>query len=258
MSGDISLTVQKAIHLLSEIGGGSSGIRLADLVQRSGLSKTVCFRLLTTLESEGMVMRDESSGGYVLGLKFIELAGRSLSRNTLRSQAAPIMDELARRTGDSVLLFIPSKLKAMCIERRDGDAPVRPQGADIGGCLEFNTGGAPLVILSYLPDDEREAFLAQELQKTTSRSIVDPDEIRKRIARVRRVGYAIGDEDAIEHVVAVGAPLFGHEQRLLGGLSIGGIKARYTPKRIREITEIVCEAADRISSKLGGSGSRAK
>lgn len=253
MGTDVSLTVQKAMGLLAEIGYSEQPLRLADLVVRSELSKTVCFRLVATLEGEGMLMRDQSGAGYSLGLKFIELAGRSLAGNKLRSRAVPVMDEIARRTGDSVLLFVPTKLVAMCIERRDGDAPVRPSGVDIGGCLQLNTGGAPLAILSYLPQAERERFLKGALPKPTSRSVADRIQLAKRITQVRRLGYAVGDEDAIEYVVAVGAPIFGHGQQLLGALSVGGIKPRYTARKIREITAIVCEATGRLSSMLGGS-----
>lgn len=253
MGTDVSLTVQKAMGLLAEIGYSEQPLRLADLVVRSELSKTVCFRLVATLEGEGMLMRDQSGAGYSLGLKFIELAGRSLAGNKLRSRAVPVMDEIARRTGDSVLLFVPTKLVAMCIERRDGDAPVRPSGVDIGGCLQLNTGGAPLAILSYLPQAERERFLKGALPKPTSRSVADRIQLAKRITQVRRLGYAVGDEDAIEYVVAVGAPIFGHGQQLLGALSVGGIKPRYTARKIQEVTAIVCEATGRLSSMLGGS-----
>lgn len=252
MSNDLSLTVQKAIGLLAEVGRAGGPVRLVDLVERSGLSKTVCFRLLATLESEGMLRKDETGGGYQPGLRLIELAGRSLAGNTLRSLAAPVMDEIARLTGDSVILFVPSKLAAMCIERRDGNAPIRPAGVDIGESLQFNTGGAPLAILSFMPDEDRELFLESELPRPTSRSTVNVRELRKRIEQVRKVGYAIGDEDAIEYVVAVGAPIFGRNQRLLGALSVGGIKPRYTVKKIREVAVIVCEASTRISSMLGG------
>jgi DNA-binding IclR family transcriptional regulator len=251
MSGELSLTVQKAIGLLTEVGRSKTPMRLVDLVESSGLSKTVCFRLLATLESEGMLRRDVAGGAYMPGLRLIELAGRSLAGNTLRSLAAPVMDEVARMTGDSVILFVPSKLAAMCIERRDGNAPVRPAGVDIGESLQFNTGGAPLALLSFMANEDRERFLSGALPQPTNRSMVNVVDLRKRIVQVRKAGYAVGDEDAIEYVVAVGAPIFGRNQSLLGALSVGGIKPRYTAQKIREIAVIVCEATTRISSMLG-------
>lgn len=252
MGIELSLTVQKAIALLGQVASSDQPSRLVDLVSNSGLSKTVCFRLLSTLESEGLIRRNDSGGGYVLGLRTIEMAGKSLSGNTLRSRSIPFIDAMARTTGDAVMLFVPSKLTAVCFERRDGDAPVRAAGVDIGGSLPLNTGGAPLALLSHLPDDEREQFLAGSLPRPTRKSIVDVAELRRRIAEVREVGFAIGDEDAIDYVVAVGAPIFGRERRLLGALSCGGIKPRYPAKRIREVTAMVCDAAGRISALLGG------
>lgn len=247
---EVSLTVQKALQLLSVIGRATTPVLLSDLVQRAKLSKTVCFRLLTTLEGEGMIVHDDA-GGYVLGPKLIELAGRSLSRNALRSQAGPILDQVVRATGDTVLLFIAANNFAICIERRDGDAPVRPAGVDIGGRLHIHTGGAPFALLSFMPADEQEKLIHSSLPRVRPKTVVDPIEIRQRILEVRRTGISIGDEDAIDHVIAVGAPIFGHEGRVVGALSIGGIKQRFTPAYVRNVTKIIRDSVKQITAKLG-------
>lgn len=254
MSTDRSLTVQKAISLLALISEQNHPIKLNEISKSSGIGKTVCLRMLSTLEYEGLIARDVQSGGYITGIRLIEFAGRALTGDSLRRVSGPVMDELARSTGDSIILFVRSKRLAMCIERRDGDAPVRAAGVDIGRGLYLHTGGAPFSLLSFLPESEQQAYLSEPLVKSTSQTILNPITLKHNIAKVQMDGYSIGDEDAIEHVVAVGAPLFGHEGRLLGALSVGGVKPRYTPERIQAMVGVVTEAAEKISAMMGGAG----
>ncbi|MCA0407395.1 MAG: helix-turn-helix domain-containing protein, partial [Proteobacteria bacterium] len=61
-------SVGRALRLLRLLGtAGQSGVSLAWLVARSGLSKPTCRRLLVALMAEGMVEQDEESRGYFLG-----------------------------------------------------------------------------------------------------------------------------------------------------------------------------------------------
>lgn len=251
MESGLSKTLQKAMQLLSIVGASETPVRLDEIVKRTGQSKTVCFRLLATLENEGMIVHSKRDG-YVLGPKLIELAGWSLNRNALRAHSSPVLERIVRQTGDTAHLFIPMNDIALCVERRDGDAPVRPAGVDIGGRLLLHTGGGPFVLLSFLPLEQRNALLARPLDRVTPKTVIDPQVIRERIEKVRRFGIVVGDEDAIDHVVAIGAPIFDVEGDIVGAVSVGGIKQRFTMERRREVASLLRGAAIEITSRFGG------
>lgn len=248
---EVSLTVIKATGILWIIGRAGRDLEFVEIVRESKLPKTVCYRLLHTLESERLVERNPDNGRFRIGPGLIELAGSAIGRNALRNQASRKLAELARITGDAVLLFIPYGRHAMCIDRFDGDCPVKPAGVEIGGLLPIHCGGAPFTILSHLPEPEVEAILAGPLTRMTPRTVTDPDCIRRHMAQVRAQGYAVGDEDAVEYVVAVGAPIFGGNHQVIGALSIGGIKPRYGDERITEIVTHVRKAAEELTMALG-------
>lgn len=250
---DYSQTVRRAIHLLNLIHANDGAMDFAMIHGASGLGRSVCYRLLATLQYEGMIARHPETGRYVVGPKVIELAGSALGHNALRVKANPILRELARKTGDAVLLFIPYGSYAMCVDRMDGDAPVRAAGVDIGGKLPLHTGGAPFTILSHLNAEEQDAILEGILDVPTPKTLTDPEELRRRIETTRRDGYAVGDEDAIDQVVAIGAPIFGPGGRLFGAVSVGGAKSRYRAQRLRSMIPVVLDAAGSISRAIGGS-----
>lgn len=104
-----------------------------------------------------------------------------------------------------------------------------------------------------MAEADRERILSEPLPSPTSKSLTNINTLRKRITEVQKAGIAIGDGDAIDYVIAIGAPIFGRDGVLLGAISVGSIKRRYPPQRIREVSAIVREAAARIGALLGGS-----
>jgi len=52
-------TVARACALLREFSDDRHGLTLREIVERTGLERTICFRLLRTLEDEGFLRRAE-------------------------------------------------------------------------------------------------------------------------------------------------------------------------------------------------------
>jgi ribose transport system substrate-binding protein len=52
-------TVSRACNLLRELNDERDALTLSDIVRRTGLEKTICFRLLRTLEDEGFLRKAE-------------------------------------------------------------------------------------------------------------------------------------------------------------------------------------------------------
>src|SRR5258708_166368 len=127
---DVSTTVLKAVELLRAVARSKQGASLTELTAMTGLQKTVCHRLLRTLQQEALVERSSSNGSYRIGCGLIELAGSALGQNALRIQAARHLRDLARATGDVAMLFVPYGSHAMCIDRIDGDYPVKAPGVE--------------------------------------------------------------------------------------------------------------------------------
>jgi DNA-binding IclR family transcriptional regulator len=240
---DISHSIVKAAGILREVGSAKEGRTLMEVVAATGLSTTVCFRMLSTLERERFVEKDGSTGRYTLGLSLIGLARLSLQQQVISQLTARMMADAARELNDVALLMVPDGDRALCIDRKEGDTPIITSGTTIGSRPPFHCGGAPFAILAFSPDDFIEEYLARPLEKPTSRSVNDPRKIRARIREAKELGYTVGNEDLFEHVVAVGVPIFGPTGTLLGSISIGGVKPRYDEKRIREAGQWLRKAA---------------
>lgn len=224
---------------------------IAEIVATTKLQRTVCYRLLNTLEDDELLERNETTGRYRLGLGLFRMGNLGLRSLDIRSVARPEMTRLAAQTNDVVVLLVESGLSALCIERVDGGHPIQSSAAQIGQSLPLHVGGGPLALLAFLPEDKREAALGGPLPRITPYTVTDPAIIRERLQLVRENGYAVGNEDLVEHLVAIGAPIFDVNGNVSASLSVGGIKPRYYQERIDEVARLAVTAADRISELLG-------
>lgn len=243
---DISLSIVKAASILREVGSSKEGRALMEIVAGTGISTTVCFRMLATLERERFVEKDEASGRYKLGLGLIGLARHSLHQQVIVSLTAKMMADAARDLSDVALLMVPDGDRALCIDRKEGDAPIISLGTTIGSRPPLHCGGGPFAILAFSPDEFVDEYLSRPLEKPTPHSFIAPKKIRARIQEARARGYTVGDEDLFEHVVAIGVPIFGPNGALLGSMSVGGVKPRFSEKRIKEVGDWLRRAASNL------------
>lgn len=248
---DQSLSVKKTVSILRCFSHSAPERSLAEIVRETDLPRTVCSRLLGTLEQEGLLQRNAETSRYRIGMSLFQIGSVALGGVTVRSAAAPTLSELARETHDTVCLVVEHGKDALCIDRIDGDFPIQQTALTMGKTMALHVGGAPFALLSHMPSDRVELVLRDPLPQLTPSTVVDPIKIRKRIERVRKIGYAIGDEDAIEYLIAIGVPIFGYGGRVVAALSVGGLKQRYSQRRIEAVAKLALAAGEEISAKLG-------
>lgn len=232
---DTSLSLVKAAAILREVGSNSQGRTLTEVATATGISTTVCFRMLSTMEAERFVDKDSGSGRYMLGFGLIGLARHVVHQQVIGRLTEKMMVDAARDLMDVALLMVADGERALCIDRKEGDAPFISLGTHVGSRQPMHLGGGPFAILAFSPDEFVDEYLERPLEKMNERSVVDPKKIRARINEARARGYTVGDEDIYEHLVAIGVPIFGPNGALLGSISMGGVKPRYTAKRIQEV-----------------------
>src|SRR5438045_3142394 len=86
--------VLRAITLLKAFTDDHPELTLSELARRVGLNKTPTFRLMTALESEGMVARNPSTEAYRLGPEIIVLGGHAQRSNDLLFASRPALEVL--------------------------------------------------------------------------------------------------------------------------------------------------------------------
>lgn len=244
-------SVLRAMSLLKAFDDERREWGLADLAKEVGLNKTTAYRLLTALESEGMVTKRPSGEAYMLGPEIVVLGGRALRNNDLRSLVKPELEQMAHISGETATLeIISGEDHVLIIDEVIGHYLVG-SSQSLGTRWPMFATSTGLAMLAFLSDEQVDIVLAKPLPELTSKTITDTAVIRRELAQTRQRGYSFVPEWLEEGLNVVGSPLFNHDGQVVAAISLGGPANRFTPKRVPEMGQMVKETARRISTKLG-------
>lgn len=242
-----SQAVGRALALLSLVGrGGNSGLGLAQLAEAAGLARPTARRLLLALTSARMVEQDRHTRRYHLGPEAYLLATFATDRHGLLNHARESMLRLARETGDTVLLTIPQDDHTLCIERIEGDFPVRTHALMRGDRKPAGVGAGALAILAALPRAEADGLLARAVPLIGALA----DDIATDLALTRQTGHALNPGRVIAGSWGLGVAILWPDGRPAGALSIAAIENRMLPARQAELVTALTREARLVEARL--------
>jgi DNA-binding IclR family transcriptional regulator len=229
--------LDKTVGVLDALAAGPA--TLADLVERTDLSRATAHRIAVALELHGYVERD-ASGRFGIGPRVVELA-RSARHDTLELAAGPILEALCAQTHESAQLYRRTGQIRRCVaaaERASGLRDTVPVGAE----LPMTAGSAAQVLLAWEPAAETEPMLAHARFSAAT------------LSAVRRRGWAASVAEREAGVASVSAPVFGSDGRVVAAVSVSGPIDRLTRSPGRLHGDSVIAAAQQLSRAATGVG----
>jgi DNA-binding IclR family transcriptional regulator len=134
--------LDKAMAVLGALEDRPAG--LAELVQRTGLSRATAHRLAVALEDHGLVRRDDD-GRFCLGLRLISLGHEAAEAVPVWAAARPALAWLHEETGESVQLFVRDGDARVCVESIESLRELRTI-VPVGARLPLDAGSAGRVL----------------------------------------------------------------------------------------------------------------
>lgn len=246
--------VDDAVNVLETLGErGDLGV--TELARHLGRHKNSAFRLLASLEHRGAVEQSPERR-YRLGPKCVLLAFQYLRQNPITRRGTPVLEELARATGESVHVGVLSQLEVVIVA---GRRSARPLGSELplGGRLPWHPTALGKALIGCAPDGEREAYerLVAEgsaLAASTPATIVDPDKLLEHLHAVRSQGWATSFEEWEPGLACVAAPVHDAFGRVAGAISVSGPTSRLSRERMEnEVVPRLLEQTERLSREFG-------
>lgn len=235
--------MKRMLELLEACVHESGGVAtIAALSSTTGIPQSTTARLVGRLTEWGF-LADGGSKGFFAGSRLIAMSFAVLQSepNTRRLEQATA--ELSTLAGESVtagsimgdVMFITARTEsteAVRVVDRVGE-PISPDRSALGKA-----------IMSWMPRDRRIAMLR-------AADVEDPDtalsELELELDIARRRGYAVDEETFAPGLRCRAAAFLGPDGIPIGGLSIGGPTARFTPQRADEVVPGLLRVAERLS-----------
>lgn len=122
----------------------------------------------------------------------------------------------------------------------------------IGSRLPLYAGAPGKVLLAFLSDIDRKKLLDElHIVPFTQKTIIDKKVLRKELQKVREEGIAISVAEYIDMFTGISVPIRNYTGNVVAALACCGISTRFTPAVIEEYSELLLQAARKISTNLG-------
>ncbi|MCF8127495.1 MAG: IclR family transcriptional regulator [Deltaproteobacteria bacterium] len=225
---------------------------LSEISEETGLNMTTAKRLIANLTSRGYLSRIPDSKRYQLGMRLFELGGIVFSSFSLRKVAAHHITHLQTETGFTVLLGALMDDQLVYVDKREGNAMIRI-ASDIGWRRPPHYGMLGMVLMAFLDSGRvKEILKKAPLEKHTDCSITDEDAFSIRLEQIRKKGFVLEREEAVEGVIGIAAPVRDYTRQVIGSLGVAIPLTKSNSKKDLEKTiELVEATCDAISSDLG-------
>jgi DNA-binding IclR family transcriptional regulator len=226
------------------------GAGLSDLSKNAQLTRPTTHRILKALAAEGLVMQDGSSRRYHLGHVVHELGLVAFKPIDVAARLRPLLSGLARETRDTVYLMTVSGYDIVCLDRIDGDFPVRAYTFEVGRRSPLGAGAASLVFLARRSDSEIDVILGVNGPALREYGYHTPQELRSKVMQARQRGVGISRGRIAAGVVAVSVLVPNPNSVPFLALTVTAIAGRMPKARIAELTARLRKVSAKASAAL--------
>ncbi len=244
-------SVERALQILEAFTIDHPEYSADELSQKVSLPKGSIYRFLRVLTRRGFLERNPQSKKFRLGIKVFELGSLVWKDMDLRKLALPGIEKLSQKSGETVHLGVLSDNEVVSIEEIESGQSLRIS-IPIGKRVCLHSTGIGKAILAFLSDEEIESVIRDKgLPRFTSNTITDPILLKEEISKIRKLGYALDNEENEVGIRCVAAPIYNYLGKVVASISISGPAIRITEDRIPHLAEMVKEITFQISRSLG-------
>jgi len=229
---------------------------MAALARKAGVDNATAFRFLNTLVEIGYVQRVPDTRLFRLTTKVLDLGFNAIARSDLRTQARPILRSLVGETNEAASIGVLDGSDVIYVERIQAGLARLGVDVRIGNRLPAYAAAIGHAILAWLPRASQEAILqAQPRVRLTPTTQTDLPALLKRLAQVKRRGYAVSDQETVPGLYVLAAPILDIEGVPVAGISIAAPAIRMTLEDFRSAgAQQIVQAAQSLSRAIQATG----
>ena len=237
MTSQLNGSVLKAFRILELFAEGRSELTAGETATALDINMITAHRFLHTLEHAG-ALRMVARGVFRLGYVFADLGDRVRHDGSLPTVIQPVLDDLARQTGEACMATEFDRDMAVCIAKA---LPDRALYVDIriGSRLDaFCTAHGKLWLAFMTAADQDHYFANADLTGMTDNTITDLATLKVELATIRQQGFSTNNGERESEIFALAVPVLTQHGNMISALSVFGA----TPSLITEKRNAVLTA----------------
>ncbi len=191
--------------LLETIAARDHLYSLQGLVEQTGLPKPTLHRMLQQLEAGGLLQREVDGRHYGMGTRLRRLAENLLLNDSLHGARHTVLRRLVEEVGESCNITALSGSEVIYLDRVETAAPLRFY-LHPGSRVPVHCSASGKIFLAQMGAAQRQRLLANgPLDAYTPKTLTEPAQIEREIARVRQDGFAVDNEEFLPGLLCIAA-----------------------------------------------------
>jgi DNA-binding IclR family transcriptional regulator len=233
---------------------------ISELAHHLSIPKSGVFRLVKTFERKHFLRTSEDSYEYEIGSSIWELTGTVFGkRERLVDQASAYLRALNETTGLLVSLRVLENNEMVILDRVEGKDPVKVI-FPVGTRQPLNHGapGKLLLAYRYSPDSSQinELISRGKITRLTDRTLMDRRRLQEELTKIRRLGYATSDGEAIRGTIGIAAAVWNSSGQVEAALALTAVESLCDMKQLLKYLPNLRRTAELISKALGYSAGK--
>ena len=242
--------IERGFAVIKAFSSEAPALTIAEVAERTQLTRAVARRYLLTLEELGCVARNGSQ--FRLTPRVLDLGFTYLGTIDVPGIAQPIMEKVVDKLRESCSVSVLDGHDCVYVARVAAKR-IMSINLVVGSRLPAHATSMGKVLLAHLTPQELDAYFATAtLQRFTRRTICDETTLRRVLREVRDRGWAFADQESEDGVRTVAAPLYDRWHKLRAAINVSAHASRTSMKELRQAyLPVLLDAAAQISRALG-------
>lgn len=254
-SPDFVTSVARGLSVIRSFGHGNPTLTLAEVADKTELTRPTARRFLLTLEALGYIHTDGKR--FWLAPRTLDLGYAYLSSMNVSDIAQASMQHVVEMLNESCSMAVLDRDEIVYVARVP---PKHAMGLQVGlgTRLPLYCNSVGRVLMAHQDAGWLDAYFANvERPELTRFTITGEAELRAALEDVRKNGYALIDQEVEEGLRAIAVPIHGAGGKVVAGVSVGAHTARASKAdMLNKVLPPLRQCAKEIEDLLMRSGTR--
>ena len=242
-SGNSSAAALRAVAIMEIVARSERPVPLSEIVEHSGLPPPTAFRILSMLETAGLVQREPTGKTYGVGHRLARFGLDVMTNNSVRAERRVILRRLVDEIGETCNLAMFGGDEIIYVDRIETDWSLK---ADLkpGSRVPLHCTSSGKLFLSQMPKARRRRFLASlSFRRYTDNTITDIPTIEAQLEHIARTRVGVNNEELQAGVIGIAVPVSDGKGRMIASVALQAPVARLPLARALEYVPVLQRAA---------------
>ena len=240
--------LHRGLTVLEMLSQTDSAVGFNQITESLSISKSSVARILSVLRERGYASREPQTGRYIPGPRMASLGQRTPLVDRMRDLGTPLLETLTEQTSNTSMLFYWNGEQIQALAKKTHPISIAMQ---LVGSLTEYLLSTPWGWIFYGSLSKENQSQIKKHSKSSSLGPVASAYLKAHIQQFPETGYMLDNQQLYTWVRRFAAPVYDHQQQLVGAIALGGNTLTIPDTQLHTIGQQVKNHALQLSHQLG-------